>query len=119
MIAGVVIGLPYGPRGVAIAYSAVTLIRVVPVTAWALHGTGIRIREIVVALARPLAASLVAASISYAGHTLYGPTLPSLLRLALDIGVFGAIYIAALLLIAGKQALHLDIFRAARAVPTV
>jgi PST family polysaccharide transporter len=119
MIAGVVIGLPYGPRGVAIAYSAVTLIRVIPVTVWALHGTGICIREIVGALTRPLAASLVAAATSTAAHALYGPMLPPLLRLALDIGVFGAVYIVALLLIAGKKALHLDIFLAARAVPSV
>jgi PST family polysaccharide transporter len=119
MVAGVVVALPYGPRGVAAAYSAVMLIKVIPVTAWALHGTGIRLREIVAALARPLAASLVAAGIAFGVHALCAPALSPVLRLVLDISVFGATYIAALFLIAGEKALHLDLFRAARTAPSV
>jgi PST family polysaccharide transporter len=114
VIAGVVLGLPYGPRGVAIAYSITMVIKVIPVSVWALHGTGIRVREIVIALAHPLAASLVAAVVSYGVHALYTSGLSPELRLVLDIGVFGAIYIPALVLIAGEKALHLDLFRTAR-----
>jgi PST family polysaccharide transporter len=119
MVAGVVVALPYGPRGVAAAYSAVMLIKVIPVTAWALHGTGIRVREIAGALAHPLAASLVAAGIAFGVHALCAPALSPVLRLVLDISVFGATYIAALFLIAGEKALHLDLFRAARTAPSV
>jgi O-antigen/teichoic acid export membrane protein len=118
MVAGVVIALPYGPRGVAAAYSAVTVIKMVPIAFWALHGTGIRVREITVALARPLAASLVAAGIAFGVHALYGPALSPALRLVLDIGVYGASYIAALFLIAGEKAFYLDLFRAARTAPS-
>jgi PST family polysaccharide transporter len=118
MVAGVVIALPYGPRGVAAAYSAVTVIKMIPIAFWALHGTGIRVREITVALARPLAASLVAAGIAFGVHTLCGPALSPALRLVLDIGVYGASYIAALFLIAGEKAFYLDLFRAARAAPS-
>lgn len=117
-IAGIVIALPYGPRGVAMAYSAIMVIRMIPVSFWALHGTGIRVREIVMALARPLAASLTAAAIGYAAHALYAPLLSSVLRLGSDIAIFGTVYVTALILIAGKNALHLDVFRAARAAPT-
>ncbi|HEV7258699.1 MAG TPA: lipopolysaccharide biosynthesis protein [Bosea sp. (in: a-proteobacteria)] len=114
MIAGVLIGLPHGPHGVAIAYSTVMVVRVIPATLWALHGTGIRVREVVGALASPLAASMVAAAAALWVHTLLPPTLSPVLRLALDVGSFGAAYVAALLLIAGEKALYLDLFRAAK-----
>ncbi|WP_458756109.1 lipopolysaccharide biosynthesis protein [Afipia sp. TerB] len=118
VIAGVVIGLPYGPKGVAAAYSITMLIKVIPITVWALHGTDIRLSEIVLASARPLAASLVAAGVAFEAHALYAPALSTAFRLVLDLGVFGAIYVSALFLIAGEKALHLDLFRAARASPS-
>lgn len=119
MLVGVTIGLPYGPRGVAAAYSAAMLIKVIPVTVWAIRGTGIRIREIATALVRPLVASIVAAAIAFAMHALCAPVLSPVLRLVLDLSVFGATYVGALVLIAGPQALYLDLFRAARTAPSV
>jgi PST family polysaccharide transporter len=119
MITGVLIGLPYGPRGVAMAYSTVMVLKVIPITIWALYGTGVRYREFVGALASPLAASLVAGAIAYVVHGLAAPALSPVLRLMLDVGSFGAAYVAALLLIAGEKALYLDLFRDARATPSV
>lgn len=118
VVVGVVVGLPYGSRGVATAYSATMMIKLIPVAVWALHGTGIRVREIVVALARPLVGSLVAASIAFGVHVMYAASLSPTLRLLLDVGVFGVIYVSTLLLIARERALYLDLFRAARAAPS-
>jgi PST family polysaccharide transporter len=120
MVAAVVAGLPYGPRGVALAYSTMTVIKVIPVAAWALHGTGVRVRELFAALSRPLAASAAAALVGFAVHSMYGPALLPVLRLASDIAVFGAVYVVTLFLIAG-QALHLylDLFRAAKTAPSI
>lgn len=114
MITGVLIGLPYGPRGVAIAYSSVMLIKVIPVSIWALHGTGVKLREFAGALASPLLASAAAAAVAFGVHVLAGPTLSPLLRLSLDVVAFGAAYVAVLFIIAGEKALYLDLFRAAR-----
>jgi PST family polysaccharide transporter len=121
MVAAVVASIPYGPRGVAAAYSTVMVIKVIPTAAWALHGTGVRVREILTALSRPLAASAVAAVVGFAVHSLCGPALSPAVRLALDIGVFGAVYVATLFLIAGQQVLdlYLDLFRAAKTAPSV
>ena len=94
------------------------VIKVIPITIWAVHGTGIRVRDIVAALARPLTASLVGAAVALGMHAFYSPTLIPALRLALDIGVFGTTYIAMLVLIAGEKALYLDLFRAVRAAPS-
>ena len=121
VVAAVLAGIPYGPRGIAGAYSILMVIKVVPITAWALHGTGIRVRDIFAALSRPLAASAAAAVVGFAVHSLCGPALVPLLRLALDLGVFGAVYVATMFLIAGRQALHVyfDLFRAAKIAPSV
>jgi PST family polysaccharide transporter len=120
MVAAVIAGIPYGPLGVAAAYSAMMVLKVIPITAWALHGTGIRLREILAALSRPLAACAAAAMVGFAVHVVCGPTQSPVLRLVLEIGAFGVVYVATLFLIAG-QALHLylDLFRAARTAPSV
>lgn len=115
MIAGVMIGLQYGPHGVALAYSSVMVLKVIPVSIWALRGTGVRVREFAGALVSPLAACAVAAVVGFGVHSLCPPTLSPVLRLMLDLGSFGATYLATLLLIAGEKALYLDLFRAARA----
>jgi PST family polysaccharide transporter len=120
VVAAVVAGIPYGARGVAAAYSTVMVIKVVPIIVWALHGTGVRVHEIFAALSRPLGASVAAAVAGFAVHSMCDPALSPALRLALDLGVFGAVYIATLFLIAGQQALHLylDLFRAVRTAPS-
>jgi PST family polysaccharide transporter len=119
MFVVVLVAIPYGPRGVAAAYSAMMLIKLAPLTVWALHGTGIRARDIVHALACPLTASLIAACAALAAHAWYGPVLSPAIRLILDVSAFGSVYLLALLLIAGEQALYLDLFRTARVWPAV
>src|SRR5262249_54031019 len=60
MIAGIVIGLPYGPQGVAFSYSAVMTAWVIPHVLWCVHGTGISLWDILLALSRPLASGILA-----------------------------------------------------------
>ncbi|MNL87348.1 hypothetical protein D3C87_2164610 [compost metagenome] len=47
-------------------------------------------------------------------HVLAGPLLSPVFRLALDVAVFGAAYVAVLFVIAGEKGLYLDVFRAAK-----
>jgi hypothetical protein len=49
--------LPFGPKGVAFAYSVVMTLWVGPVIARAVHGTAISFRDVLAALSRPLASS--------------------------------------------------------------
>ena len=46
IIGGYVLGLPYGPKGVAFAYSAVMTLWVIPFIAWCVHGTVVSFRDI-------------------------------------------------------------------------
>jgi O-antigen/teichoic acid export membrane protein len=111
IIAGSAIGLPYGPRGVAIGYSAVMTLGIVPISAWAVHGTVIRVWDILLALSRPLASSVVAAALAFGVHLLYGPMLPLLPRLLLESTLFGAAYLGVLLFVAGQKSFYLDLLR--------
>jgi len=109
MIVGCVIGLPYGPRGMAIAYSTVMTLGILPISAWALHGTVIRVWDILLALRRPLVSSAVAAGAAFGLHLFYGSTLSLLPRLLLESTLFGTTYLGVLLFVAGRRAFHLDL----------
>jgi PST family polysaccharide transporter len=111
LMIGIMIGLPYGPRGVAIACSIVAVLRVVPTLVWSVRDTPIRMSDIVGALRPPLVASFAAATIAYAAHLLLGPMLPLLLRLSLDITLFGIAYVSVLLLSKESRSLYLSMLR--------
>jgi O-antigen/teichoic acid export membrane protein len=114
MIVSYVIGLPYGPRGVALAYSAVMTLGVVPISAWAVHGTVICVWDILKALSRPLASSVAAAGLAFAVHVFYGPMLSPLPRLVLESILFGTTYLGVLLFVAGQKSFYLDLLRGSK-----
>src|SRR5438876_1499359 len=63
MIASYVIGLPYGPNGVALAYSLVMVLWTMPAIGWCVRGTVVSVRDICGAVSRPLISSMVAAGL--------------------------------------------------------
>jgi O-antigen/teichoic acid export membrane protein len=111
MIAGYMLGLPAGAMGVALAYSATMLLWVIPIVFWAVHGTGISFRDIVLVVSRPLFSVIVAAAIAFATRLLYGHLLSVLPRLVVENAVLLGIYFALLLFVAGQKTLFLDLIR--------
>jgi PST family polysaccharide transporter len=109
MIAGYVIGLPHGPKGVAFAYSAVMTLWITPVIVWSIHGTVLVLRDILIAVSRPLASSVVAAALAFGLRPLYGPSL--MLRLILELTILLAVYLGMLLYVMGQKTFYLDILR--------
>lgn len=83
VISGYLLGLPYGPKGVAIGYSAVLTLGVVPHVAWCVHGTVILLRDIEAVLSRPLLSSLVAAVLPFALLFFYSRLLSPLPRVGI------------------------------------
>jgi O-antigen/teichoic acid export membrane protein len=114
MIASYIIGLPYGPRGVAFAYSAVMLLWVVPVIAWSVHGTVISLRDVLLAVSRPLASSIVAAGLAFAVRSVYGQSLSPVPRLVLETTVLLVTFLGMLLFATGQKSLYLDLLRGLR-----
>ena len=114
LILAYVIGLPYGPKGVALAYSATMLLWVVPVIAWSVHGTVISLRDILLAVSRPLASSIVAAGLAFAVRSAYGQSLSPLPRLVLESTVLLVTFLGMLLFATGQKSLYLDLLRGLR-----
>jgi len=114
MIASYFIGLPYGPRGVALAYSGVMILLVIPIIAWTVHGTIISLRDIFLSVGRPLASAVAAGGLAYAVRSVYGQLLSPLPALLLECTILLAAFIGFLLFVAGQKRLYVDLFRGLR-----
>jgi len=111
MITGCVIGLPYGPKGVAFAYSAVLTVWVIPHILWCVHGTAVSFRDILLTVSRPLASGIVAGAIAFGVRLMCGQFVSPLPRLALESSVLFATFFGVLVLAAGQKSLYLDLLR--------
>jgi O-antigen/teichoic acid export membrane protein len=111
MIVGNLVGLPYGPQGVALAYSATMVIWVVPIIAWAVHGTGISFGDIVTVVKRPILSGLVAAGVVLAIRFSFGEWLTMLPRLVLEGATLLIVYSAMLLFVMGQKSFYVDLLR--------
>jgi len=119
IIAGYVIGLPYGPKGVAFAYSAVMTLLFIPLMAFCIRGTVISLRDILLAVSPLLASGIAAAGLAFAVRFLYGQFLSPLPRLALESTVLLLTFLGLLMFATGQKSLYLDLLRALTGAPRV
>ena len=117
MITGYALGLPYGPKGVAFAYSAVMMLWVGPHVLWCVHRTPISFADILLTASRPLASGIVAGACAFGMRLFCGPLVSPILRLALESSVLFTVFIGALLIIAGQKSPYLDLLRGLRSPP--
>lgn len=111
MIASYILGLPYGPKGVAFAYSAAMTLWIFPVIAWSVHGTVISFWDILLALKWPLASSIVAAGLAFGVRLFSGSLTTPLPRLVIECTVLLVAYLGILLFVAGQKSFYLDLLR--------
>jgi O-antigen/teichoic acid export membrane protein len=109
MVIGYVIGLPYGPQGVASAYSIVMVLWAVPAIVWAVHGTVVSTKDVLMTAIRPLAAG-IAAGMFALGIGLACGRLHPLARLTVETTVLLFTY-GVTLLFAGQKSQYLDLIR--------
>jgi PST family polysaccharide transporter len=119
IITGYVIGLPYGPKGVALGYSAVMVLCAIPLTAFCVRPTPVSLRDIVLTSARPLASAIVAGVLASGVRMAYGHFLSPFLRLVLESSVLLAAFSVMLLFVAGQKSLYLDLLRGMTKRPPV
>jgi O-antigen/teichoic acid export membrane protein len=109
-----VIGLPYGPSGVALAYSAAMTLWLIPHLVWCLHGTGISLWALLRAAGRPLlsgvTAGVCALGIQYHSDQLISP----IERLSLGGGVMFLVYSGMLLVVLRQGGFYIDLLRGLR-----
>jgi O-antigen/teichoic acid export membrane protein len=114
VIAGYVLGLPYGPKGVAFGYSAVLTLWVVPHTAWCVHGTVISLRDILKVVSRPFLSIIVAGALAFGAQSFYGDSLAPLPRLALGSAILLGAYLVMLLYVMGQRTFYRNLLRELR-----
>ena len=105
------IGLPYGPKGVAIGFSSVMTFWLIPHIVWCLHGTTIKALDLLRAASRPLLSAVTAAMIAYVAHV-YLSSLSPFFRLALEGAVMMIVYAAMLLFVMGQKDFYRELFKA-------
>ena len=111
LIAGLAIGLHWGPKGVASAYSIVMALLVVPFIAWATRGTPVSLRDSLLAVSRPLFSGIVAAGVALGLQFFYGYLLPPLPRLVLGVVVICSVYIVMLMYVLKQKDLYLKLIQ--------
>ncbi len=97
---GFLLGLPWGPVGVAVGYAASTYIVAIPTLIWAFRDTPIHLRDFFLAVGRPALASIIVCSIGF----LFKPSSSALSHIyqLLIVGpIFGISYLTILRLLPG------------------
>lgn len=107
MIAGYFVGLPHGPQGVAIAYSTVMSLWLFPLIAWSVHGTVISFKDVMMAISRPLAATVVAGLLAFGACRFCGSS--HLIRLIVGGAVLAGTYAGMLLYVMGQRSFYIDL----------
>jgi O-antigen/teichoic acid export membrane protein len=114
MVTAYILSLPYGPKGIAFAYSSALTLWVVPHIFWCLYRTPISVWDIVEAISRPLCCGIAAGGIAISLRLLLGDAVPALPRLLLESGVLFGAFFGLLLFAGGQKSLYLEVVRGLR-----
>ena len=111
MIVSYLLGLSFGPKGVAFAYSAIMTLWMVPGILWCIRGTVISFGDIVSTVSRPLISSIPAAGLAFVAILLFGARMSPLARLIAGNAILFVSYFSVLLFAAGQKRFYVDLFR--------
>jgi O-antigen/teichoic acid export membrane protein len=108
-IVGYAIGLPWGAIGVAVAFSASTVILRLPSIQYCFRGTQLRLEDLWIALWRPTVSSLVAGGLLVALDRVFAVRLPVGISLGLDFLFYSLLYIVVWIGLPGGRGSLLEI----------
>jgi PST family polysaccharide transporter len=111
VVGGCVVGLPYGPQGVAIGFSSAMVLWLVPHLLWTFHGTVVTYQDVLTVVSRPLVSGLTGALAAIALMVWVGASLGPFTRLLLGCTVLFAVYAWMLLFVMAQKPLYLDVLR--------
>jgi PST family polysaccharide transporter len=109
MIGSYFIGLPYGPKGMAWAYSTVMLLWLGPVVIWSLHGTAVSLKDVSIAVSRPLLSSATGAAAALAVCSICGRS--HWVRLGAGGFALAATYLVMMLYVMGQKTFYVDLLQ--------
>ncbi len=111
VISACVIGLPYGSRGVAAAYSTAMTLWLVPHLVWSVHGTVVRPSDLARAAGKPIVAGMVAALACVGFRVAATDVLSIVPRLAVGMLVLAAAYLGTLLVALRQLPFYSDLLK--------
>jgi PST family polysaccharide transporter len=111
VIASYVVGLPYGPAGVAFAYSAVMMLWLTPHVFWCLHGTAVSPKDLFVTTLRPVLAALAAVGLAWAALHGIGRFSWPIVRLLVAGSVMTTAYVGIILFVMRQMGFYFDLFQ--------
>lgn len=114
VITGYVLGLPYGPKGVAIGYSALMTLWAVPHIAWCVRDTPVSLYDIFATASRPFFSGIVAAAVAFGGQFFFAQSLSPLPRLLIEMSLLVITYTGMLFYAMGQKAMYKDLFQVMR-----
>jgi O-antigen/teichoic acid export membrane protein len=114
ILAGYIMGLRYGPKGVAFSYSAVMTLWVIPFIAWCVKGTAVSFRDVLLAVIRPLGFGILAGGLAFAVRVACGHLLAPLPILILETSVLLIAFFGLLLFVGGQKTFYFDLIRGMR-----
>ena len=113
VLTGCLVGLPYGPKGVAAGFSTAMVLWFIPQIVWCLHGTTITPLDLFRTISRPLVSAIVAVSLAYVVCAYFRPLQTPFAQLVLAGGVTIVAYSCFMAFLMGKD-FYLDLVRAMR-----
>lgn len=109
VITAYAIGLPYGPSGVAFAYSAVMTLWLVPHIIWCLQGTMVTLKDILSAVVRPFLSAIVGAGFTFAVQIYCSQLQFPLFRLLIGALTMFSVYLLVLLFVMRQKTYYQDL----------
>lgn len=109
VILGVLVGIHHGPTGVALGYSTAMLLLLVPLIAWAIHGTGVTMGDYWNAVKRPVIAGALAGCAAYLVKAGCHDVLKVIPLAMIGLTVFFTVYAALLLFAMGQGTVYADL----------
>jgi O-antigen/teichoic acid export membrane protein len=116
MIGAVLLGIPYGPTGVACAFSTAMGLWLVPHVFWCLKGMSVRPSDLAIAAGKPLAAALIAGALAYLVREQLVETEWPIMRLLVSAVVMAVVHAGVLIFALGEKTAYLDVLREFRGV---
>lgn len=113
-IVAYLIGLPFGPSGIALGLSVVMTLWLVPHVVWCLRDTTISLNDLARVAVRPFIAAVAAGGLAF-GAQLYGPELTSpFWRLAIGTAVMMTAYLGLLMIAFGQKQFYVSLLNGLR-----
>ena len=109
VIAGIVLGLSHGPKGVALGYSSAMTLLVIPIAAWSKLGTEVTWADLWGATRPPFLSGLIAGGAGLLVMLMLGGRLPPILYLLVGLAVVLGIYAWVLLIVMGQKHVYMDL----------